>query len=853
MRHSTGNDEAGPSLGHPFRLVIPAARSILIIRQRQKERNMPINEHYLRTLEYDKIIQQLAGHTAFSASRELAIKLRPETNVRAVRLRLQETTEAKDLISKRTDITVGGTHDIRDLAYRASLASRLQPADLLDIRYTLESGARLRGLIVRLKETYPLLADIAWEIQPLTEISDEIARCLDEDGRVQDSASPTLARLRRESQIARDRLMDRLRRIITNSNNAPYLQEALITERNGRYVVPLKVEYRGRIEGIIHDQSSSGATLFIEPLVTVELNNHWHGLQLAEQREVDRILLALSETVGAEAEAIHTNVATMASLDLIFAKARYSFALKATPADIVEAEWPLAPPAADVETEMAPSRHPVHLINARHPLLPSDEVVPITVYIGGDYTVLLVTGPNTGGKTVTLKTVGLLAAMNQAGLHIPATPGSHLPVFSGIYADIGDEQSIEQSLSTFSSHMVRVVDILEHIDEGALVLLDELGAGTDPIEGAALAQSLIERLLRTQCLALCSTHYSQLKVYAYSTPGLCNGSVEFDIQSLSPTYRLLIGLPGRSNAFAIAQRLGLDDEIIAHARALLSPDAQATDELLGRVKHASEGAERALHQAEEARSQAQAQQETLRIKLANIEEARRQVLNEAREQGRQELAHVREVVRRLRTGLIAPGGESTAVEEIRETLAQLEQEVAPLEPATAPPPPKTKRLRVGDTVRVTTLDKEGELLAWDGSQAEVQLGGLRLRTERESLRFVSRPQHEPEVSGPAARTPSADSPGIEIDLRGMRADEVTPPAPPPPPPPPPPLVNSYIDRAYLAGLPWVHLIHGKGTGVLKQIVRDMLKSHKLVDSFRPGDLREGGEGITVAKLHSLSG
>jgi len=802
---------------------------------------MRINAHYLRTLEYDKIIEHLAQHTSFSASRELAQALQPETDGREVARLLQETTEAKDLISKRTDVTVGGTRDVRELAYRASLSSRLMPSDLLDVRYTLESSARLRGLIVRLKDSYPLLADIAWEIQPLSEISDEIARCLDEDGRVRDTASPTLARLRRESRIARDRLMDRLRRIIGNSDNAAYLQEALITERNGRYVIPLKVEYRGRIEGIIHDQSSSGATLFIEPLATVEMNNRWHGLQLDVKREVDRILLALSEAVGAEAAAINGNVATMARLDLILAKARYSFAIKATPADLVEARWPLETPGADVETEMTPSLHPVHLINARHPLLPAEEVVPITVYIGGDYTVLLVTGPNTGGKTVTLKTVGLLAAMTQAGLHIPVTPGSRLPVFSGIYADIGDEQSIEQSLSTFSSHMVRVIDILENVDAGALVLLDELGAGTDPIEGAALAQSLIERLLSTQCLALCSTHYSQLKVYAYSTPGLCNGSVEFDIESLSPTYRLLIGLPGRSNDFAIAERLGLDDGIIGHAQGLISPDAQATDEMLGRVKRASEGAERALKQAHEARAEAESHRERLRVQLANIEEARRQVLNEAREQGRKELAHLREVVRRLRTGLIAPAGQATVVEEIQGALEELETELAPLEAATPPPPRKVKRLRVGDTVRVTTLDKEGELLSLDGDQAEVQLGGLRLRAERGNLRFVSRPKREAPQQVTTGRMPSGESPGTEIDLRGMRAEEVIP------------VVSSYIDSAYLAGLPYVHLIHGKGTGVLKQVVRQMLKGHKLVDSFRPGDLREGGEGITVAKLHSLGG
>jgi DNA mismatch repair protein MutS2 len=812
----------------------------MVVDQLSSLRVPSMNEHDLRILEFPKIIERLAEHTAFSASRELALRLRPLNDEDEVRRRLQETTEAKALTAVRTDVSVGGAHDVRQLAHHASLGGRLHPADLLDIRYTLESARTLGRLIVRLKDDYPLLAEIAWEIQPLTGIIDEIIRCLDDEGRVLDSASPTLTHLRRESRIARDRLMDRLRRILTNSDYATYLQDPIITERNGRYVIPLKVQYRGKIEGIIHDQSSSGATLFIEPLATVELNNQWHELQLAEQREVDRILLALSEVVGQDEPAISTNVAALAYLDLAFAKARYSFQLRATPADLVEAHWPLRAPTADHAETLAPSEHPLHLINARHPLLPAASVVPISVYMGGDYTTLLVTGPNTGGKTVTLKTVGLLAAMSQAGLHIPATPGSRLPVFTGIFADIGDEQSIEQSLSTFSSHMTRIVEILAQVDDQALVLLDELGAGTDPAEGAPLAQAIINRLLATGCLAVCSTHYSQLKVFAYGTSGVLNASVEFDLETLSPTYRLLIGLPGRSNAIAIAQRLGLDSRIIAEASELLSPDALETDELLDRVKRASEAAELALRYAEQSRKQAQEHQEQLRIKLANIEEARRQVLNEARAEGRRELEQVSAVVRQLRNGLLASAPDGRAVEAIRETIERLEKSLEPLAPVAPLAPRNTRRLLEGDTVRVNTLGQEGELLSLEGGEAEVRLGSLRLRTELASLSFVARSEAIESAATVRAGLPTVSSPGMEIDLRGLRADEVTSAA------------NQYLDSAYLSGLPWVHLIHGKGNGVLKQVVRDLLRSHPLIDSFRPGEIAEGGDGITVVKLHKVS-
>ncbi len=601
----------------------------------------------------------------------------------------------------RPDVTIGGARDVRPILRRAEIEALLLPSELLDVRQTLLSARSMRYLLCRLDREYPLLADKALEIQPLTHIIDEISRCLNDDGDVLDAASPDLARIRRELSVARDRVVDRLRGIISSEQNAPYLQEPLITERNGRYVIPLKAQFRNRIPGIVHDQSSSGATFFIEPLATVELNNRWHELRIEERHEVERILAELTRLVGQEADTIAVNVQVLAEIDLALAKAHYSIEIRGTEAEAGPTGWP----TRGLDEEVAPSLQPLYLARARHPLLSPDTVVPIDVYGGATYTVLLVTGPNTGGKTVALKTVGLLAAMNQAGLHIPAMAGSRLPIFSGIYADIGDEQSIEQSLSTFSSHMSHIVDILARADERSLVILDELGAGTDPVEGSALAQALIDAFIRRRSLVFSSTHYSQLKVYAFSTDWVQNASVEFDVETLSPTYRLTIGLPGRSNAFAIASRLGLAEETIAAARQLLSPDDLQSEALLAHVASASEEAERARAEANERLKDAQGLQENLRAKLANIEEARRQVLDEAREEGRRELDELREDLRRLRSGIGRGDANAKAIADALRAVEGLSERLAPIGPVEEQAPASSQALQVGDRVYVTSRNR----------------------------------------------------------------------------------------------------------------------------------------------------
>ncbi len=791
-----------------------------------------MQEHQLETLEFDKILQQLAEHTAFSASRALALALRPVADEGEVRRRQQETSEAKALLATRVELSVGGARDVRPQARRAQLEAMLPADELLAVHNTLRSCRDLYQKLSPLHAEAPLLSDMASQIRPLHHVIEEIERCLDYDGEVLDSASPELARIRRESFVAKERLLERLRRLVSSSETARYLQEPIVTERNGRYVIPLKVEFRGRIPGIVQDQSSSGATLFIEPLATVELNNHWHELQIAERHEVARILRALSALVGEEAENIVNNVRLLAQIDLALAKAHYSYGLNGISPELTQATWPLS------EEPVPPHRQPAYLLRARHPLLDPATVVPIDVFLGGNDTVVVITGPNTGGKTVSLKTVGLLAAMHQAGLHIPAREGSRLPVFSGIYADIGDEQSIEQSLSTFSSHLTHIVAILEQADARSLVLLDEIGAGTDPVEGAALAQALIGEFLARRCLTLCSSHYAELKVYAFGTPGVQNASVEFDVKTLSPTFRLSIGLPGRSNALAIAERLGLPEGILAQARHLVSPEAAGADILLENVRNASEAADVARREAEAARDRAQALERELRFKLGQIEEARRQVIEEARQQAREELEQLRDELRRWRQKAAAQGSTETVKEMLR-AVDRLEERVQPVQPVGEPPVATEAELQVGDRVYLPSLGQEGQLQEIDGDAGQVSIGGFRVRTELDRIEFRGR-EHRPAPAQAetSVRRPVGASPGIELDLRGLRVEEAAP------------VVAKYLEDAYLAALPWVHIIHGKGMGVLKQVVRDQLRGHPLVRSFRPGELSEGGDGITVVQLES---
>ena len=829
-----------------------------------------MNHKTLHVLEFDKILQRLAEHTSFSAGRELALRTVPTDDILLARQWLAETGEARRLLGEHSDVHLGGVHDVRPLLPLAERGGVLLANDLLEIRSTLLRARSLRALLSRLETRFPHLADIGFRIEPAPHVAEQIGQVINERGDVLDSASPKLARLRGEIKVVQGRLMERLSKLISSSDTAQYLQEAIVTQRQGRYVIPLRAEFKGRIRGLIHDQSASGATLFIEPFGVVELNNEWRKLQLDEQEEIRRLLAELSDAVGQEAPAIRQTVDALALLDVIIARARYADDLRATEPELVEFQQPrqtrrarnekargLADASQQAVSDAPPFRHPgsaLHLRRARHPLLDPEKVVPIDVYLDDDYFVILVTGPNTGGKTVTLKTVGLLTLMAQAGLHIPAGDGSLLSCFESIYADIGDEQSIEQSLSTFSSHLTNIIAILDEADDRSLVLLDELGAGTDPEEGSALARALLDFLVQRSVTTVATTHYSDLKIYAHSTPGVRNASVEFDVATLAPTYELSIGLPGRSNALAIATRLGLYPAIVQAAQALVRPEALAADSLLHEIKRTRERLEAERDAAEQARRQAEAHEKELRRRLSEIEEVRRELLGEAQARAEAELAALEDDLERVRRQLAGAGGQSTPITSThQQMLAEAQQVLAKRRRAAEALAPAISEARqavqetpwsAGETAWIPSLQASGQIVALNPADqdAEVQIGSFRMRLPLS--RLERRAQDQPVAvrikrAAPAEPPPAAapmPQVGLELDVRGATVEEMLP------------RLEKYLDDAYLGMMPWVQIIHGKGTGALRTATRNALRSHPLVKNFREGDAKEGGDGVTIAYL-----
>ena len=828
-------------------------------------------DKHLVTLEFPKILHKLASYAMFSASKELALALRPSPYLAEAQAWQAETSEAVHLLSAKVGMSVGGSRDVRPLTARAQRGAILLPTELLEIRQTLIAARDLQRTITRLAEVYPRLADIAQRIEPCPGLVNDISQAIDDHGEVKSSASPNLARIRRELETAHSRLMERLNRLVASSQYNRYLQEPLVTQRGGRYVVPLKAEFKGKIQGIIHDQSASGATLFIEPLATVELNNKWRQLQLDEEEEIRKILLALSEQVGGQSRLIDHTVAALAELDLAFAKAKYAEAIDAVEPILFNpasrgreaGEQKGRGDARRLSPAPLPPRSPAafKLSAARHPLLDPTKVVPITITLPPETRMLIITGPNTGGKTVSLKTVGLLAAMAQAGLRIPAAEGSTLPFFERIFADIGDEQSIEQSLSTFSSHMTNIVQILSECDADSLVILDELGAGTDPIEGSALARSILSYLLERQVTTFVATHYSELKAFAHTTPGVANASMEFDVATLSPTFRLLIGLPGASNAFTIAQRLGISEDIINRARGLVSEDAQQIEAMLAEIKAQTEAARQVRREADAERQRAEQETEQVQRRLAEIDKERRDILNAAREDARREIKAAREEIRALKEQAeaeikarleaeIKAKAEAIPEVEAEEGLGQLEAKIrtkiesdkkaktkSKADPKTEAPPALTGPVGLGDKVFIPQFNTVGEVVGLQNKQVEVQLGAFRSTVPLASVTLREKAAaREAETTYSSVKVPTVESPGMELDLRGQVTEEALL------------RLDQYLDQAFLARLPWVRIIHGKGSGALRQAVRQELSSHPMVSSYRPGDESEGGEGVTVVKL-----
>ncbi len=798
-----------------------------------------MDEKTLRTLEYDKILDRLAGHCSFFLSAEAARALLPAKHRSEALKRLAETSEARQLLEVNPTVSIGGARDLREILNAAARQIPLEPHQLLDVKYTLVAARRLGRLFERERESYPHLAELALGLPPSLGLIDAISSALSERGEILDSASPQLAAVRRDLKIARDRLLSQLERMVSSSQISPYLQDALITQRDGRYVLPVRADFKGKVKGIIHDQSASGATVFIEPLGIVEKNNRLRELQLAEEEEERRVLAALTAQVAKHHSALETMLEALAALDLAFARARYAEALMAVEPKLV----PMTE-GRGRKTETRPPSPVLRLYQARHPLLDPETVVPIDVDLPPETRALVITGPNTGGKTVTLKTVGLLTLMAQSGLHIPAAPGSEISFFDAVYADIGDEQSIEQSLSTFSGHVTNIKRILASADSRSLVILDELGAGTDPQEGAALARALLTYLVERGITTLVTTHHPELKAYAHATPGVVNASVEFDLETLRPTYHLIIGLPGRSNALAIAERLGLPQEVIAAARKEIDPADLRADDLLDEIYRQRDAARQARELAEVARREAEALRAELAERLAAIEDERRQVLEDARQEAEAKLKALRKEIKALRAELRRARQPLDVIQQVEKTVDALVEEVAaPVERQQTEFAPVGGEIRLGSKVLVRSLGKEGVVRALDGERAEVQIGNLRVRARLSELVIKGNATTlQTEDSRHLTLVPrlpsSVVSPGVELDLRGQRADEALE------------MLDRYLDRAYLARLPWVRIIHGKGTGKLRQVVRQALARHPHVQGFESGAPGEGGEGVTVATLET---
>lgn len=791
-----------------------------------------MHEHVLTKLEFPLVLERLAQRCRFGVAAERARELGPSGDSATVGYLLDVTSEAVDLITEFPDVSIGGARDVRAVVARAAKGGRLQPVELLQVLDTVSAARNLRRSFRRLPDVemrFPHLLEFISHLAELPNLEADIGRSIGPRGDVLDTASPELSRIRRDVRVAQSRLMERLNSLVNSGKFASALQDSIITTRDGRYVVPVRADARAQLPGVVHDTSASGQTLFVEPFEIVELNNRWRERQLDEAHEIDRILDGLSADVGGRAEEISASVEAAAAIDLAMAKARLAFDMRAHR------------PRLWTGNESQPNGHPVHrlaLRRARHPLLDPATVVPIDVDLGADFRVLLITGPNTGGKTVALKTIGLLTLMAQTGLFIPADDASIVSVFPAVFIDIGDEQSIAQSLSTFSGHIRTVIGMLREVTADDLVLLDELGAGTDPQEGSALARAIVSRLLERGPLVVATTHYPEVKAYAFATPGVENASVEFDVATLAPTYRLMTGVPGRSNALAIAGRLGMPPEILAAASTMLDPDELRVDSLLQDIRQRREEADAYLERARGAEDAARQAREAAERELTSAEVARQTARQEALAEAETELEAAREALKRLqrdreslqltREHLEARRREvDTAAERVRTFRRQ-----RVIEPR---PAPGKKPISPGDRVRVISLDQVGDVTAVDGGMADVMLGALKTRQPLNALERLGRAREE-EPRRPVALPAVAAPVNLELDLRGYRAAEIEA------------MLDEYLEQAYRAGMPFVRIIHGKGTGALRQVVREVLSGHPAVASHESAPANQGGDGATVALL-----
>lgn len=791
-----------------------------------------MQEKTLRVLEFDKIVRMLVSLTASELGREIAEEVAPEADFGKIQRILKETSDGVSFVARKGSPPLGGIHDIRGSLKRVEIGGVLNPGELIKVADTLRACRNLKKYA---SDDVSMDADnIVNELIGLLtankRLEDKISLCIVSEEEIADGASAALGNIRRQIRNLQGSIKDKLNDIVRSSKLQKYMQESIVTMRGDRYVIPVKQEYRTEIQGLVHDSSASGATIFIEPMAVVEANNEIKQLKIKELLEIERILSELSADVGEIIEELKANVSLLARLDFIFSKAKLSL------------DFNCVCPKLNSEGHIV-------IKKGRHPLLDQKMVVPIDFWIGDEFKTLVITGPNTGGKTVTLKTVGLFTLMTQAGLHVPANEGTQISVFDKVFADIGDEQSIEQSLSTFSSHMKNIVRILDDADDRSLVLFDELGAGTDPTEGAALAMSILERLHQAGARTVATTHYSELKVYAISTKGVENACCEFDVDTLRPTYKLLIGVPGKSNAFAISKRLGLTDDVLDRAKEFLSQEDIRFEDILMSIEQNRNVAEQERIKAEKYRLEIEGLKDELIDQKRRLDAQKDKMLREAREEARRLLLNARAEADEILTDMRKLEKEqemaerNRAAEELRIKLKNrlntveesLVESVLPKQGYVKPP----KNLKPGDSVLIVNLNQKGTVIDPPGKDGEaiIQAGIMKINVHVSNLRLVNEQKAEIQRTG-AGRIGVSKTSSIstEIDLRGLNLDEAID------------SVDKYLDDASIAGLHEVMIIHGKGTGILRNGIHQFLKSNPHVKSFRLGKYGEGESGVTVAEL-----
>lgn len=785
-----------------------------------------MNSKILTTLEYSKIVDKLKEHAATSLGKSRAEALSPQTELEQVKALLRLTDEAYAADRLKGAAPFGGIFDISSALHRARIHATLNATELLEVASTSRGSRRVKRFIEQVNEEHaiPSLLQYAEQISEHRSLEEEIFSCIDDQGEVMDSASAELASLRRELRNGEARIREKLESMIRSSSVQKMLQETIITLRNNRFVIPVKSEYRSSFGGIVHDQSGSGATLFIEPEAIVAMNNRLRELHVQEIKEIEKILQRLTALVSDCVEDMLYDQELIGHIDFTFAKARLAHGLKAI-------------------LPMMNDRGYLKIKRGRHPLLDTKKVVPLDVELGNQYHSIIVTGPNTGGKTVSLKTVGLLSLMAMSGLFVPAEEGTQLCVFDAIYADIGDEQSIEQSLSTFSSHMTNIIRILEQMTSKSLVLLDELGAGTDPAEGSALAIAILEHIHAKECRVIATTHYSELKAYAFNRKGVINASMEFDIATLSPTYRLLVGIPGRSNAFAIAERLGLSPKIIEHAKGEVSDEDMKVESMIASLEQNRISAESDRELAQKLRLELEQQRMKYERELQRFEEQKIKLLEKAQadaeaavSKARKEAEEIIADLRKLAMDEAASIKEHKLIEAKRRLDEALPELAVKQKPSRSG---KKQKISAGDEVKVYSLNSKGHVVELQGDEATVQLGIMKMKVKLDDLELLqskSQQPAQPQKQAASVKRTKDDSVRMELDLRGESLEEAILE------------VDRFIDESYMAGMGQVYIIHGKGTGILRTGIQQYLRRHSLVKSYRDGEFGEGGNGVTVAQL-----